>query len=73
MLAFVPWLVDMRVSEDSYFADSAAGDVSWREFSAIVPFTLSDQDGLHTIYAQFRDVEGVESQVFSTAGILDRT
>ncbi len=72
LLAFVDQLAEMRLSEDPAFADPGLGDVAYRSFSASDSFTLSDTDGEHTIYVQFRDARGKETTVFSTQIVLDR-
>lgn len=72
LLAFVEQLIEMRVSEDQTFADPGKGDVAFRPFAASTTVNLGDVDGEHRLYAQFRDDQGLQSDVFSTSIVLDR-
>lgn len=72
LFAFVNFLTDMRVSEDPTFANAALGDTAFRTYATSIPWTLSDAEGPHTVYAQFRDKGGIESDVFKATITLDR-
>ena len=63
----------MRVSEDPDFADAQLGDTDFVAFADDVEHTLSDGDGLKTVYAQVRDADGVESALLSSQITLDAT
>ncbi len=56
----------MRLSESEDFADA-----SWRTFAPSTSFTLEPGEGEHTIYAQFRDAGGQETNTFSDTITLD--
>jgi hypothetical protein len=51
---------ELKLSEDSSFSG-----IDWVEFSNKKHFTLSNGDGLKTIYAKFKDLAGNESAVVS--------
>jgi hypothetical protein len=67
LLAFVEQLVEMRVSLDASFTG-----VDWQAFSATAPILLADADGEQTIFAQFRDDQGLVTPTYSTRIVLDR-
>lgn len=67
LLAFVEQLVEMRVSLDASFTG-----VDWQAFSATAPMLLADVDGEQTIFAQFRDDQGLVTPTYSTRIVLDR-
>ncbi|MGI5862578.1 MAG: MSCRAMM family protein [Myxococcales bacterium] len=72
LLPFVELLEAMRLSEDPTFGDPR-WDTDYREFSTPVDFTLADEEGQRTVFAQFRDSLGIESEVFSGQVVLDQT
>lgn len=72
LLPFVEFLEAMRLSEDPTF-DDPRWDTDYRELSTPVDFTLADEEGQRTIFAQFRDSLGIESEVFSGQVVLDHT
>ncbi len=59
---------EMRVSESPDFADT-----EWMGFSLQAPFTLSEGDGLKTVYLQIKNDRGELSDVSSDSIILDTT
>lgn len=72
LLPFVEFLDAMRLSEDPTFADER-WDSDYRQFATPVDFTLADEEGERTFYAQFRDSSGFESEPFSGQVVFDRT
>jgi hypothetical protein len=58
--------VEMRIAESPELAG-----VAWVSFESQPIFTLSEGDGLKTIYVQYRDADEVESPVFSSSIVLD--
>ncbi|MFC1611265.1 hypothetical protein ACFL6C_09910, partial [Myxococcota bacterium] len=71
LFPFVEFLVEMRVSEDPTFSDPA-WDTDYIPFNTPVARTLADLDGERTMFAQFRDSLGFETDVFSGSVVLDR-
>ncbi len=58
----------MMVSENATFAGS-----SWETFSNTKTFTLSNNDGLKTIYLKLKDAAGNESITYSSSITVDTT
>jgi hypothetical protein len=62
-------VAQIRASEDPHFVG-----VSYSPFgNPMVPFMLGAGEGSHTVYAQYKDGSGTESQVFSASIVLDTT
>jgi hypothetical protein len=59
----------IRASEDSAFSGVAYGAFT----GTTLPFTLASNEGTHTVYAQYKDGTGVQSQVLSASIVLDTT
>ena len=59
---------NVRYSEDQTFTD-----VQWQGYvhQTLYPYTLSTGDGVKTVYAQFRDEGGNQTETFSGSIILD--
>ena len=61
-------VASVLLSQDRLFSDA-----EWASYSSSVPFTLSEGDGVKTVFAKFRDVHGLESLVVNDSIILDTT
>lgn len=59
-------LADIQVSEYSGFVDN-----EWQPYSAIVPVSLSQGDGVKTVYVRFRDNAGNVSEPASASLLVD--
>lgn len=58
-----------RISEDPNFPDAGFAPFT----GTTQPFALRSNEGSHVVYAQYRDVAGVESPVFVSSIVLDAT
>jgi hypothetical protein len=56
-----------RASEDPSFDGGSSGPYTGR----MQPFMLRSGDGLHTVYAQYTDVNGATSPAFTSTIVLD--
>jgi hypothetical protein len=50
---FMGQAIEIRISDEPDF-----GDLPWERWEPLVPWTLPDTPGEHTVYAQFRDAAG---------------
>jgi hypothetical protein len=51
--AFMGWAIEIRISNEPSW-----DDLPWQPWEPLVPWTLPDTPGEHTVYVQFRDAAG---------------
>ena len=54
------------------FSTDGSNWLSWEPFATERAWTLTDEDGLQTVYARFRDAAGNESTIVNDTIVLDR-
>ncbi len=65
------YLDNMDISKARYSNDGVWDTEHWETPSETKPWILSDGDGIKTVYAQFRDISGLDSVVVFDTIILD--